>query len=83
MAHANTVMRSIETPCASRCVDLCRRPDGSWGFDEQRRDAEDGCGWFPIGGFAQRRFPGRDAAQAAAEAAIPWLRETPPSGPPP
>ncbi len=45
----NRVLRSIETQEGERCVDFFIRPDGSFGFEEYRRDAEDRRGWFPIG----------------------------------
>ena len=56
MAHANKVSRSIETGDGGRCVDIFVRPDGSWGFEEYRRDVEDARGWFPIGGHARKVF---------------------------
>ncbi len=62
MAHANKVTRSIETPDGTRCVDLYRRPDASFGFEEYRRDPEDGRGWFPIGFHADSAFPTEAAA---------------------
>ena len=37
MAHANRVLRSIETDDGGRCVDLFARPDGTFGFEEYRR----------------------------------------------
>ena len=49
MAHVNRVLRSINDEDASRCVDIFLRPDGSIGFEEYRRDVEDGRGWFPVG----------------------------------
>ena len=38
------VVASIENPQHDRCVDVFTRPDGSFGFEEFRRDAEDACG---------------------------------------
>ena len=73
MAHINKVMRSINEAGACRCVDVFRRPDGSFGFEEFRRDAEDGRGWFAIGGFAASVFGNEDSALAAARRAVPWL----------
>ena len=35
------VFTSIENLEHDRCVDLFRRPDGSYGFEEFRRDVED------------------------------------------
>ncbi len=73
MAHANKVTRSIETPDGGRCVDLFRRPGGSFGFEEYRRDAEDASGWFPIGFHADVTFPTEATALAEARQRVAWL----------
>jgi hypothetical protein len=73
MAHANKVTRSIETPDGGRCVDLFRRPDGSFGFEEYRRDPEDGSGWYPVGHHAGAVFASGAAALAAARQRVAWL----------
>ena len=73
MAHINKVTRSIETPDGTRCVDLFRRPDASFGFEEYRRDPEDGSGWFPIGFHAEAAFPTEAAALAEAHRRVAWL----------
>ena len=44
MAHVNRVLRSINDEDAARCVDIFLRPDGTLGFEEYRRDVEDGRG---------------------------------------
>ena len=75
MAHLNRVLRSITSDDASRCVDVFLRPEGSVGFEEYRRDVEDGRGWFAIGGYASRSFDDETAAVQAALAEVPWLRE--------
>lgn len=74
MAHANKVMVSINNDDASRCVDIFLRPDGSYGFEEFRRDLEDARGWFAIGHFADAIFADRQQAQDAAMLAVTWLR---------
>lgn len=73
MAHVNKVNRSIETPDGGRCIDLFRRPDGSFGFEEYRRDPEDGSGWHPIGHFAEAVFASEAAALAQACRLVGWL----------
>ncbi len=73
MAHANKVTRSIETPDGGRCVDLFRRPDATFGFEEYRRDAEDASGWFAIGFHAEAAFATEAAALAEAHHRIAWL----------
>jgi DNA-binding transcriptional LysR family regulator len=73
MAHANTVLRSINLPGDSICVDLFQRPDGSFGFDEFRRDTEDGRGWFSIGHHGHLTFDSATAALDAARLSVGWL----------
>jgi len=74
-ARKNRVIRSIETPDGGRCVDFFIRPDGSFGFEEYRRDSEDARGWFPIGFHAQIRFASQEEAENKALTAVPWLRQ--------
>ena len=75
MAHLNRVLRSINSDDASRCVDVFLRPEGSVGFEEYRRDVEDGRGWFAIGGHASRTFDDETTAFEAALTEVPWLRQ--------
>jgi hypothetical protein len=69
---SSVVVASFENDEANRCVDLFTRADGSWGYEEYRRDPEDRGAWSRVGGFAEARYPTRAAALAAA-AKIPWL----------
>jgi len=66
MAHENKVVRSINFEGALHCVDIFRRPNGSFGFELYRRDPEDGRGWYPVGFFADAtcRIP-RDCRPAS------------------
>lgn len=75
MPARNRVVQSINLTGEQVCVDIFVRPDGSYGFEEYRRDAEDLRGWFRIGQFGDRRFNGSEAARAAARAAVPWLAD--------
>src|SRR5581483_5013905 len=59
------VLASLENCEHDRCVDLFRRPDGTFGFEEFRRDVEDAGAWTPVQFQAGRVFPTRDAALAA------------------
>ena len=68
MAHINKVLRSINTPDGGRCVDIFIRPDGTFGFEEFRRDVEDSSGWFSIGGHGTWKFKTeKDALERAKE----------------
>ena len=73
MPKSNIVVHSINSHDQARCVDVFRRPDGSFGFEEYRRDAEDARGWFPTGGYAGLDFPTEDAALVDAARRVAWL----------
>lgn len=70
MAHENTVLHSVNLDGETVCVDIFQRPDGSYGFDQFRRDPEDGRGWYSISYFGDMRFPSAEAAFAEAKAKI-------------
>jgi hypothetical protein len=74
MAERPLVLDSIETPDGDRCVDVFRRDDGTFGFEEYRRDIEDPSGWFPIARHRFTVFESAAAARAAAETQVSWLR---------
>jgi hypothetical protein len=75
MRAKNLVLKSINAAGEDRCVDLFRRPDGTFGFEEYRRDVEDQRGWFAIGVYGDRTFDTEAATLAAAAAAVSWLGE--------
>jgi hypothetical protein len=70
------VFTSIENFEHDRCVDLFSRPDGTYGFEEFRRDAEDGGQWTPVSYYSGAIFASREAAHAAAVKSVTWLQET-------
>jgi hypothetical protein len=67
------VLDSIEDTGAARCVDLFQRADGSFGFEEFRRDPEDGGAWTRTGRHGAGSYRTRDEALTAARRAVPWL----------
>lgn len=66
------VLQSIETHDGDRCVDIFCRPDGSFGFEGYRRDAEDTSGWFRVTQFGEQRYESEATALAAAQRIFPW-----------
>lgn len=70
-----TVFDSMENAAADRCVDLFRRPDGSYGFEEFRRDAEDRGAWTPVAYYSSAVYPTAAAALAAARREVSWLAD--------
>ena len=69
----NRVLTSLESSSSDRCVDIFIRPDGTFGFEEFRRDPED-CGqWRCLNRFSQHVFPSERQAVATAKECVPWL----------
>ena len=69
------VMLSVNMPGNNICVDVFKRDDGSFGFEEFRRDHEDGRGWFLIGYYSHQVFDSFEAAKQAAEQTVGWLSD--------
>jgi len=67
------VLESLETDDGLRCVDLFRRPDGSFGYEEFRRDPEDRGVWTPTSFASGLRYPSLEMARGAAALAVRWL----------
>jgi hypothetical protein len=66
---------SIENFEHDRCVDLFSRADGSYGFEEFRRDVEDRGEWTPVKYYSGSIYTSREAALAAAMQSVTWLEE--------
>ncbi len=73
MAHPNKVVRSIESPCGTRCVDIYKTPEGAYGFAEYRRDPEDPAGWRLIGAESASTYRTEAGALAEARRLVGWL----------
>ena len=67
------VYKSVENDIHDRCVDLFSRPDGTFGFEEFRRDVEDQGAWTPVSYFSGKSFASDGDAWIAALNAVPWL----------
>ncbi len=69
------VLAIIESRGNSLCLDIFRHPDGTFGFQEYRRDPEDLGAWTPLDRTAEGAYPTRAAALQAARRHVPWLAE--------
>ena len=69
------VFASVENADHDRCVDVFRRPDLTFGFEEFRRDVEDAGAWTPTQFFSALSFETAEAAYQAASATVDWFRE--------
>jgi hypothetical protein len=67
------VLTSHQTDEGNRCVDIFSRPDGTFGFEEFRRDPEDMGAWTPVSYFSGREYPTESDVLAAARSAVSWL----------
>jgi hypothetical protein len=56
-----------------------QRIDGTFGFEEYRRDPEDGRGWFVIGWFGEQQFSTTSDALIEARKRILWLDDIEPT----
>jgi hypothetical protein len=68
-----SVLASHQTDEGNRCVDIFSRRDGTFGFEEFRRDPEDMGAWTPISYFSGHLYRAEADAIAAAKHAVWWL----------
>ena len=68
-----TVFASIENFEHDRCVDFFTRADGSFGFEEFRRDTEDAGQWTPVHYYSGVTYASAADAIDAAERSVSWL----------
>lgn len=67
------VLASHQMDEANRCVDIFSCPDGTFGFEEFRRDPEDMGAWTPVSYFSVREYPTEIGALSAARGVVSWL----------
>ena len=67
------VFVSIENDEHDRCVDFFSRTDGTYGFEEFRRDVEDGGAWTPIQYYSGLVYSSAAETYFQAERTVPWL----------
>jgi hypothetical protein len=69
------VLASRESSDRFRCVDIFLRPDGSFGFEEFRRDPEDMGAWTPVAYFSGATYATQADVERAAKRAVRWLAD--------
>jgi hypothetical protein len=67
------VFVSVENLDHDRCVDVFSRPDGSYGFEEFRRDVEDLGQWTPVQYYSDAPHASPAEALDSAERCVAWL----------
>jgi len=66
-------LTSLENSAGDHCVDIFVREDGTFGFEEYRRDPEDVSGWFPLHRFSYQVFATAEGALAQAKSSVEWI----------
>lgn len=67
------VKSSIQSEVADRCVDIFSRPNGTYGFEEFRRDPEDMGTWTPVSYFSDTEYSSEADALNAARRLVVWF----------
>jgi hypothetical protein len=70
------VLVSVENAEHDRCVDIFSRPDGSYGFEEFRRDVEDRGQWTPVQYYSGVAYLSSAEVLGSAERCVPWLADS-------
>ena len=71
---SNKVLRSLQNPYGDYCVDIFIRPDGTFGFEEYRRDPED-THWRSLQRYSALVFGSEDEALSQAKTQVSWLSQ--------
>jgi hypothetical protein len=56
-------------------TDAWNRPDGTYGFEEFRRDIEDGGEWTPVSYYSGLIYSSRESALEATTQSVIWLED--------
>ena len=67
------VLRSIECAVGDYCVDIFSRPDGSYVFEEFRKDPEDMGKWTGVKYYSALSFSTEAEALEEAKTRVSWL----------
>jgi len=67
------VVASCSNETDDRCVDIFARDDGTFGFEEYRRDPEDLQGWFSLHRYSGQVFASQDEALSRARLSVSWM----------
>jgi len=75
---ADRVIASYENPERDHCVDVFVRDDGSFGFEEWRREPEDPGQWYRARYYSAAVFASAALAVEEARRKVAWFAELPP-----
>ena len=67
------VLTSLENSTGDHSVDIFVRIDGTFGFEEYRRDPEDLSGWFSLQRYSHQVFATTEDALPQAKSRVAWM----------
>jgi hypothetical protein len=67
------VLASPSTASVDRCVDIFLRPDGTFRFEQFRRDPGDRGAWTALAYFSGQDYDTEAEVLEAAGTRVPWL----------
>jgi hypothetical protein len=72
----STVLVSFEAEDAAQCVDIFEREDGTFGFEQFRREFDGASRWQSLSKYSQLSFASGEEALRSARQRVPWLDPT-------
>ena len=69
------VIQSINNDESNLCIDFFTRNNGTFGYEEYRKDPENTSDWYKIGYFTYKIFSSKDEAYNDALKTISWLNK--------
>lgn len=72
------VLASFEDRFRSQCVDVFVRKDGTFGFEQFRRESDGDGTWQSLGKYSQIAFQSGELALSAARQHVAWLENVGP-----
>ena len=70
---SNEVVKMIDDPHGGRRVELYRRANGTFGFEEWKYGADEGA-WYPVGRYSYGVFDTLERAEQEARGRVHWLQ---------
>ena len=72
---SSVVLNSIENLNGDRCLDVFERDDGTFGFEEFRKEPESKTGWVLVGYYSDGMYKTQCLAFLEAGNRVSWLNE--------
>jgi hypothetical protein len=79
---ASNVVTTVHNRDADRCVKIIKQADGTFGFQELRREPEDAGRWTLVSEVSRTDFTTHVQALAAAQEEVAWLSDQRAAKPP-